>query len=301
MNLLALALGLFLERFLTHLFHLREARWLDGYFDRGLRLLGGGFLSQLGAVLIVIVPVIPVAAFAIVFRDVLYGLPYLLFAVLMLMFCLGPRDLEDEVDEYVEALHAGDSERADRVAKELLETEAPRESKKRTLAIEEAIFVQSNNRLFGVLLWFMLLGPTGAWLYRVSDMCRRRAMFEAGRAETDGGAKPRYLKMAQRVHGVMAWPPARLVALTFALAGSFEGAVSDWRAYYQDCADNFFQVNDDVVACAGVGALASPARDSAEPDGAEMSAARNALQLVSRTLWVWLTVIAVFTIFGLSV
>ena len=142
-----------------------------------------------------IVPVIPVAAFAIVFRDVLYGLPYLAFAVLMLMFSLGPRDLEDEVEEYIEALHVGDTQRADRIAKELLETDAPRESRKRKMAIEEAIFVQSNNRLFGVLLWFMLLGPAGAWLFRVSDMCRRRAMYEAGRAEMTSGEKPGVLQI----------------------------------------------------------------------------------------------------------
>ena len=302
MNLLALALGLFLERFLTHLFHLREARWLDGYFDRGLRLLRGGIPSQLGAILIVLVPVIPVAAFAIVFRDVLYGLPYLAFAVLMLMFSLGPRDLEDEVEEYIEALHAGDTQRADRIAKELLETDAPPESRKRKMAIEEAIFIQSNNRLFGVLLWFMLLGPAGAWLFRVSDMCRRRAMYEAGRAETASGEKPGYLKFAQRVHGVVAWLPARLVAVSFALAGSFEGAVSDWRSYYQDCAENFFHVNDDVVACAGAGALASPDLDNTgDLAGKGMRSARNALGLVSRSLWVWLTAIAVLTIAGFAV
>ena len=33
MNFLALLLGLALERVLTHLFHLREFRWLDPLFD----------------------------------------------------------------------------------------------------------------------------------------------------------------------------------------------------------------------------------------------------------------------------
>jgi len=289
-----------MERFFTHLFHLREARWLDGYFDRGLRALRGGVFSQLGAILIVLVPVVPVAVFAIVFRDTLLGLPYLIFAVLMLMFSLGPRDLEDEVDEYVEALHGGDTDRADRIAKELLETEAPLDNRQRTLAIEEAIFVQSNNRLFGVVLWFMFLGPAGAWLFRVSDMCRRRAMYEAGRAESDGSEIPKYLRATQRVHGVISWLPARLVALAFALAGSFEDAISDWRGYYQDCADNFFQVNDDVVACAGLGALGKSQEQGSDPAGVEIRAARNAMQLVSRSLWVWVTAIAVLTIFGFA-
>ncbi len=301
MNLLALLLGLFVERFLTHLFHLREARWLDGFFDRGLRMLGGGLLSHLGAILVVLVPVIPVAAFALVFRDTLLGLPYLVFAVLMLLFSLGPRDLEDEVDDYISALHSGDSEKAGRLAKELLETEAPKDRGKRALAIEEAIFVQSNNRLFGVVLWFIVLGPAGAWLFRVSDMFRRRAMFEAGRAAEEQGETPAYLQVTQRVHGIVAWLPARVLALSFALAGSFESAVADWRGYYQDCAENFFEINDDVVACAGMGALGPPTAGAGDSGGIEIRAARGAMQLVSRTLWVWLTAIAVLTIFGFAV
>lgn len=303
MNLLALALGLFFERFMTHFFHLREARWLDGYFDAALRVVDGkrSVFALLIAIATVLVPILPVAAFAWGFRHLLFGVPYLLFAVIVLIFSLGPRDLEDEVDEYIEAVRNDDQGRADRVAKELLETEPPRPGGERTLAIEEAIFIQANNRLFGVVLWFMLLGPVGAWAFRVSDMFRRRAIFEAGRAESFSERR-NYSFAAQRVHGAMAWLPARLVAMAYALAGSFETAVSDWREYYQDCADHFFDVNDDVVACAGVGALGAAALpQAATPVAPEIQGARNAMRLVSRTLWVWLTAIAVLTIFGFAV
>ena len=302
MNLLALALGLFIERFLTELFHLREARWLDGYFDVVLQVIGErkGIIGLALAVVAVTLPVLPVIAFFVFFRDLLYSVPYFLFAVVVLMFSLGPRDLEEEVDEYVEALRNGETEKAARVAKELLETEPPQERRRRTLAIEEAIFIQSNNRLFGVVLWFMLLGPIGAWAFRVSNMFRRRAIYEAARATSAGAQRPGYGVAAQRLHGVVAWLPARLLALAYALAGSFETAVSDWRAYYNDCADQFFDVNDDVVACAGVGALGGAAAAGADA-GPEVQGARNAMRLVSRTLWVWLTVIAVLTIFGFAV
>ena len=37
MTLLALFLGLIIERLVTRLLHLREPRWLDGYFDWGFR------------------------------------------------------------------------------------------------------------------------------------------------------------------------------------------------------------------------------------------------------------------------
>lgn len=301
MNLLALALGLFTERFLTHLFHLREARWLDGLFDLGLRTIGerSGVLAMLITIMTVAVPVLPVVLLMVWFQHLLYGIPYFLFAVVMLMFSLGPRDLEEEIDEFAAAMQAGDETKANRVAKELLETEPPGRTTQRVLAIEEAIFVQANNRLFGVVLWFMLLGPIGAWTFRVSDMLRRRAIFEAGRVERETGKRPVYTLAPQRLHGVLAWLPARLVAVAYALAGSFESAVSDWRAYYSNCADHFFEVNDDVVACAGLGALGgNPDDEKVLP---EVQGANRALRLVSRTLWVWLTAIAALTVVGLAV
>ena len=47
---------------------------------------------------------------------------------------------------------------------------------------------------------------------------------------------------------------------------------------------------------------ASPDLDNADdPAGKGMRSARNALSLVSRSLWVWLTAIAVLTIAGFAV
>ena len=298
MNLIALAFGLFLERFVTHLFHLREPRWLDTYFDRGLQAMSGrhGLVAFVIGMGVVAVPVLPVLLVQLSFRDVLLGLPYLAFAVFVLMFSLGPRDLATEVAEYGDAVDAGDEERAARLAKELREVDPPQDARGR-FAIEGAIFVQSNNRLFGVVLWFMLLGPVGAWLFRVTDLLRRRAMFEEGRRADE---QPDFMRHARRLHGVMAWPPARLLALGYALAGSFESALSDWRGYYQDCSEHFFEVNDDVVAFAGLGALgaAAPVAESEHPDAVR---ARQAMKLVTRTLVVWLTVIAMLTIAGWAV
>ena len=36
--------------------------------------------------------------------------------------------------------------------------------------MERAIYVQANNRIFGVVFWFLVLGPTGAWAFRVLDL-----------------------------------------------------------------------------------------------------------------------------------
>ena len=63
MNLFALLLGLLIERLLTHLFHLREFRWLDPFFDwvtERLRDQSRG-RALAGVVLFIAIAVAPVA------------------------------------------------------------------------------------------------------------------------------------------------------------------------------------------------------------------------------------------------
>lgn len=300
MKFIALLLGLIIERLFTNVFHLGELRLLDRYFDAGLACVSklGGWPGVAVALLVVLIPVAPVAFVAVVFTDILWGAIYILFAVVVLLFCLGPRDLGTEVDDFVEATRDGDVERARHVARELLETDPPATSGRRALAIEEAVFVQSTNRSFGVILWFVFLGPAGAWLFRVSDLMRRRALFEAGRLQAAGQPRPAYVDSTLRLHGILVWLPARMTAITFALAGSFEPAVADWRDYYRDCSEHFFEVNDEVVARAGLGALGN--RDAEDPlqvaNGAEA-----AMSLVNRSLIIWIVAVAVLTAVGASV
>jgi len=110
MTLLALLLSLMLERGLTHFLHLRELRWLDGYVDWSGRLIGQrtGHWLKLAAAAFVLLPVVPVALVSEALGSQLLGLPQLAFAVVVLLFSFGPRDLKDEVDDYLAALKCGD-------------------------------------------------------------------------------------------------------------------------------------------------------------------------------------------------
>jgi membrane protein required for beta-lactamase induction len=300
MNLIALFIGLVLERTLTDLLELREPRLLDGYFDWLLRAMdrNPGVPAYIIAGIGIVLPVLPVLWIAHAFGANLLGLPYVAFASLVLVVSLGPRDLGREVRDYIAASEAGDPLSAERLAKEILESDAPTAPGGRVRAVEEAILVQANNRIFGVIFWFMLLGPAGALLFRVADLFRRRAVFEAGRSSLAGAGEPQSLVALTAIFGTLAWLPARLLAVGYAIAGSFEDAVADWRAYYDDCSESFFRINEDVICAAGMGALrsASGSGSLAEP----AAAAAASLKLVNRTLVVWLTGISILTLLGFA-
>lgn len=296
MKLIALILGLGLERLATQVLHLRELRWFDPYFDFGLDRLRGAsvWLVYPGGIVLVLLPLVPVAwaSRALLQTGIPWDLPYLLFAVLVLFFCLGPRDLAAEVEEYRQALADSDAAEAERVLSELCEVE--HSGAKDVVAVEEAIFVQATNRLFGVVFWFVVFGPVGAWLFRVSDLLRRRAM-------TIGVNDPERVTPAlpaiEAVHGVLDWLPARLAVIGYALSGNFDEAYNCWRQYELKSDLPFHHGNDQVVACVGKAAMGGTAADISDPG----VAAHRAMQLVFRTLFMFVTVIAVMTLFGWAV
>ena len=296
MNFVALLLGLIIERLLTHFLHLREFRWLDPIFDAvGKRLQSTSIaVAYLVGVALAAAVVLPVALMAYFLQELLFL--YFILSVIVILISLGPRDLKIEVDDYCEAIDISNEESAHRVARELLEDDPPADPAERDHRIERAILIQANNRLFGVVFWFVVLGPSGAWLFRVLDLMRRRVAYQFIRRED----KATVLVISQAVrtlHGIAAWIPARLLMVGFVLAGNYEGAVSAWRSYYGRSMRRFYEVTEDVVSLVGAGAVQP--YDNTEGAAPGVVRARNAMGLIVRTFrLIWLPVIAVLTLSG---
>ncbi len=300
MKIIALFLAMGLERLATHLFHWRELRWRDPLFDLGLthsaRL--GRVWPYLWLVLTLAAAVAPVVILRFTLEDALLGLPYLAISVVVLFLCLGPQDIGEEVDRWCRALSDGDEENERIYGHALLESGFTGVGTSRG-DVPGAVFVQANNRIFAVIFWFVLLGPIGAWLFRVSDLARRRALFQAERDNTESAVAPDCERRANDVHAVLAWLPARIAAVGYTLAGNYDAGREAWAARSPD--GSLEARNDHLLREVGLAAL-SLSREADEADTAWfIRAARAAKNLALRTLWFWLVGVAVLTLFGVAV
>lgn len=293
MTLIALLLALVIEKLATRLMHLREVRWLEPYARRAFALAATRPrpLAILLCALATLLPAIPVIVIALLLQSGGPGPAWLAFASLVLVFSLGPRDLGEEVRDYMAREDAGDTDGAARAAAAIIEHDAAQRREMRAAAVEDAIFVQANNRVFGVLFWFVVLGPAGlgpaaAFLFRISDLMRREAIAQSGRDDASGG------ECAERLHFVLAWLPARLLAVGYALAGSFEDARRGWRERYGTLPARLLERNDQLLVHVGRAAVGGFGPSPAGPAGV-------ALRLVRHALLFWLAIIALLSLWAL--
>ena len=304
MHLIALLIGLIIERLATQLFHLRRLRWLERLIDRGLKQAErfDNWPPLIPVVVLAILLVLPIIIVTVTLGDALLGFPYLVLCIVVLFFSLGPKDIGEDVDEYCAALKSEDEEKIRHTAKAIVESDVPTEPLQRCECVEAAVVVQANNRLFAVIFWFVLAGPLGAWAYRVTDLIRRRTVFTASRDTQDTasgdqqGAVYRAMQAAETLHGWLAWIPARLTAIGYATAGHFDAAIAAWRATHDTAFGH--EGSERLLANVGVAALALEKRDDESLTERGVAGATAANRLVFRLLLIWAVVIAAMTLYG---
>ena len=265
-------------------------RWLDARFPDG-----GFWRGRYGIVLALLPPLVVVALFQIALDEPLLGLAGLLLGVVVLFYAWGPRDLDLDVDAIVEA--------RDPVARREAAAKLWPEGEGVSLdgaSLVDAVFRNGLRRWFGVLFWFLLLGPVGALLYRLAALSAEGEYARALPPETATGAR--------HLLTFLDWPVAQLMTLAMALVGNFDTVLGAWR----DAGGTSFRFD---TAFLGAAARASVSSDLAEEamDYAESGVAtstgivatapelpelRDAMSLVWRILLLWLAVIALFVIAG---
>lgn len=304
MNLIALLIGLVVERLASQLFHWRRMRWLDRIIDLGFRQAQriANWPAMIPVVLLAALLVLPVYLVIFGLGGTLAGFTYLILAIVVLFFSLGPRDIGEEVGEYCKALESEDEEAIQIAAKAIVEGDVPTDARARIQRVEESVCVQANNRLFAVVFWFVLLGPLAAWTYRVTDLIRRRSVFSVAReSETDGVDNMVAVRdAAVMLHGWLAWIPARLTSVGYAAAGHFDEAIAAMRAPTEERDATTSEHSEHLLARVGTAALAlgDKTDESITERGVRGAIAAN--QLVFRQLIIWAVIISAMTLYGFT-
>src|SRR5262249_46662983 len=109
--------------------------------------------------------------------HVLFGLPLFAFAAIVLFFCWGPRELDADIDA---VLKAPDRDQRLAAAQSLKPDAAEAPLPLEATALVDASFQAALSRWFGVLFWFVVLGPAGALGYRMIQLAGRNAAFAEG-------------------------------------------------------------------------------------------------------------------------
>ena len=265
-------------------------RWLDARLPDN-----GAWRGRWGVAIALLPPLLAVGLFQAALAQPLYGLAGLLFGIAVLFYAWGPRDLDVDVDALVEARDP--SSRLTAAAALWPDDRSP---SLEPPALVEAVFVNAQRRWFGVLLWFLLLGPFGALLYRLTTLAvDGEAAQRLPAAARDG---------ARRLLGVLDWPVAQLMTLALALVGNFDTVLAAWR----DGGGASLRFDSGFLGAVGRASVRSDLADEAadyagDPAGAgppaildlgDLPELRDAMSLVWRSLLLWLAILALFVIAG---
>ena len=162
--------------------------------------------------------------------------------ILLLYFAIGHKSLHQHAQAVTQALANNDEVQA-RIAASCM---VSRDS----AAIEpvpatiESVLENGNDGVFGALLWFFVLGGTGALLFRLVNTMDAMWGYKTPRLYYFGWA-------AARLDDVLNYIPARLTALTYALLGKTRTALRCWASQ----APLWDSPNAGPVMAAGAGAL----------------------------------------------
>ena len=263
-------------------------RWLDAHAGEGE---GGFWRGRYGIAMALLPPLLIVALLQWILRapPLVVGFLGLLFGIVALVYAWGPRDLDVDVEAIIDA-HDPPARR-EAIARlwpdgATAAADGP--------ALVEAVFRNALHRWFGVLFWFLLLGPVGALLYRLTAFSAEGEFARALPAETRAGA--------QGLYAVLDWPVAQLMTLSMALVGNFDAVFNAWR----EARGNHWQLDNAFLGAAARASVKSELAEEAEEYAEEgmvqamreLPELRDAMSLVWRILLLWMAVLALFVVAG---
>ena len=287
MSLLSVIFALIAETLISSLSEVRRFDFIFRYVS-WLRAKLPTFSFQNGSVTLIIV--IAVVLFSVWLVSAMLGnvlsLFGFIFGIAVLVFMIGPRDLDEDIQNINTAFENKDYQAANEYASKLCGRTISEPPMQLAQTVKEEIFLQANTRLLGVFFWFILLGPVGAVLFRLSCLLK-----ENEKSNTD-----EFAEAAQELYKIIIWLPARICVLSYAVAGNFVDTMSYWNGV----SDLWLRDSEEFIVVSGVGSLRYEQRtdSSQHDDEPDISGIQHSLSLVKRAVIVWVVLLGLLTVTG---
>ncbi|MDH5393636.1 MAG: regulatory signaling modulator protein AmpE [Gammaproteobacteria bacterium] len=214
MALITIILGLFLDRHWNSLSQWRQFDWFFKLSNAVLAKTEAHLHNPTGRYLAVLA--LPILATMLIQDITAEWLPPIsfLFAFIVFIYCMGSLNIEQQLEAIIRALKDNKPAEAQAIVDEISPEQSVNDENILELTIQSSLRLIIE-RLFGVIFWFVILGPVGALLYRLSQQLLTLYADDVV-----------FSKTAERMSGLLNWLPERFLAVSFAITGHFEGAVA---------------------------------------------------------------------------
>lgn len=285
MTIISILIAFALCHFVSELRHLRRFEWLTTFTkhcnDKLKKL--PGWPGPTGFLFILAVPLLAAYLANILLISTLGQIGEFLLAIAVLIYTFGPRDLDIDVRNVIQA---EDEDKQQQALETLLGGPVPEDEEDCQVAAINAVFSNALKYWFGIIFWFAVLGIYGALLYRLATWL----------SDGEYGLFDEQKDLITRLCRVMEWPVAQLVTLSLAIATDFDSVYRAWKKYHDERGHGLFESNNDfMLTSARTIVMTGHAENDGYADQLQgpMATIKLSMDLVWRTLGVWATVLAI--------
>lgn len=276
MSFLTILIALLLERVMPQLAELRHFKWLRDYSEWLLDVLHIRQLNPWLALSVLLFPLLFITwLLDSMFDNAVFGLFELAFSVAILFFCLGPRELNADVEHYLDSIETGDAQQQQKQAGQLCE-DPPADFQAQVISVSKALFVESNVRIYSVLFWFVLFGPLAVVLYRLLEQFLMNKQIRQSLQFLSG--------VTRILLSLMDWIPVRISVFAYMVSGRFEEGLHAYKSAGLSAVDSY-ETNHLLLQEVGFQSINSHAAGDTTQ---AMSLIRKSRGLILRALVVWL-------------
>ncbi|MCB1649074.1 MAG: regulatory signaling modulator protein AmpE [Pseudomonadales bacterium] len=281
-------------------------RALTAWLHVRVQALSGA--STVFVVAALLVPVLALLLLLALVQGAVLGLISFCLHVALLLCLFDPRNVRAWAAEYLRLWQAGDYEAAYLLLQERhtsVQLDGTDDLEALHRQCSRYLAGNSLQRLFAVLFWYLVAGPVGALVYYCLAQLQRNRMVDS---------EWQAARWASGLLFALEWLPARVLALTFSLAGDFDAGFACLRdALVDTVRSGESVVTDCALAATGAPARALLVQESDDEEtlvidmdgtGAGLSPAamgaqiQSLLALIERSQVLWVAALALLAVFG---